>query len=369
MDIQDIRVAAGQVLIGGFDGYDLTSEVEAALAGGRLGGIILFRRNVRDLEQLVALNRRIHHTARPLAPWVCVDQEGGPVQRIREEHGATPIPAARVIGEAGNYHLTTRIGELIASEVGALGFNVNFAPVLDVDTHPDNPVIGPRSYSRDPHVVTRMAGQIIVGHLICNVLPCGKHFPGHGDTELDSHHALPTITHDWERLRTVELYPFKHAIRAGLPMIMSAHIRVPALDPSGLPATLSAPILTDLLRKKFRFEGIVVSDDMEMAAIADNYGIEEAVLLGLRAGIDLFLICHRHDRQEAAYRALVQAAESSTEDRDRLFAAATRLTEHRERFFGKDDTRWEPGFWESVVGCDEHRALVAPLFERQGVDS
>lgn len=356
---------AGQLLIAGFPGaLDRAPQaIEEALSAGRLSGCILFRRNVESVEQVVSLTESIHAAARDVAPpFVALDQEGGRVVRLREP--LTAIPPMRVLGEYASAELTSRISEVVATEVGALGFNLNFAPVLDVDTNPQNPVIGDRAFSRDPEQVARLGGAWMAGHTIAGVIPCGKHFPGHGDTHQDSHLMLPTITHNMERLARVELIPFKRLIRAGLPMVMTAHIVVSALDPV-YPATLSEAVIQGLLRDTLRYEGVVVSDCLEMKAVADHYTIEELVERGVRAGVDLFLISHTEEKWQRAHAHLVKVAEQDEAFSKKLEESAARVRHLKKSELERLGRPWErPEDWRETLGCHAHREILARLTAR-----
>jgi beta-N-acetylhexosaminidase len=353
----EVKAACGQLIIGGFEGVTAPPEVLDALRTERLGGVVLFRRNIESLPQVVALNASLHEAAAS-PPWVAVDQEGGPVRRLTEAIGATAIPAMRLLGRAGSLDLAARLSEVIATELGALGFNLNFAPVLDVDTNPRNPIIGARAFGADPAHVARMAGAFFVGHLIGGVVACGKHFPGHGDTVADSHVELPVLMHSLERLEAVEWAPFRHLIAGGLDMIMAGHLLLPALDAVS-PATLSEATLQGALRGRLGFDGVIVSDDLEMAAVASRYTIEEMVTLGLRAGLDVFLICKRPSLWCAAYEQLLRLAMASSDDRDRVLRAAARVRKAKAAALGSHP--WRPQGWASIVGCDAHRAVVAAV--------
>ncbi len=320
----DLSCAAGQILIGGFEGHQPPQSLLDAVRHGRLGGVILFARNCHSLEQV----QRLCHELAQLAPnshplWLAIDHEGGPVQRISANLGATKLPSAAQCAAKNNPRLTYDIAAIAATELAALGFNLNFAPVLDVDTNPLNPIIGQRAYGQTPQQVIPHALAVIAAHKDHDIFPCGKHFPGHGDTHLDSHLQLPRIDHDIERLRQVELQPFAAAIAAHCPLIMTAHILFPAIDPV-LPATLS-PHIIGILRQELAFQGLIVSDDLEMAAIAHHFGTNEAIVLGLRAGIDLFLICRDQNLWHDAYEHVIRAAEADTDLRDRLLCAARRI--------------------------------------------
>lgn len=360
---QTLRQALGQLFVIGFRGdeHEPPTDVAAALGSGAIGGVILFRRNVRDVDQVVALNEAIHAAARDAvaAPFVSLDQEGGRVVRLREP--LTPIPPMRAIGETGDYELAADVAEVLATEVATVGFNLNFSPVLDVDTNPANPVIGDRAFSRDPAVVARMGGAFLLGHLAAGVVPCGKHFPGHGDTDTDSHHELPILNHEPERFEAVELIPFQRTIAADIPMIMTAHVLVPALD-TVHPATLSHAVMHRLLREELGYDGVVITDDLEMKAVADRYSVEQMVELGLRAGVDIFLICHEFEKYQAAYEHLLELARRHPSDRRRVFESANRVMRLKDGLLSSWPRPWRPiAGWRDVLGCAAHRDVLARL--------
>ncbi|QDG50037.1 beta-N-acetylhexosaminidase [Persicimonas caeni] len=363
MNVSDdqIREAIGQLLVVGFHGADEEppEAIAEALSTGKIGGVILFRRNVDTVEQVCALNTRVHELAAeaPEAPFVAVDQEGGRVVRLKEP--LTPIPPMRAVGDTNDGRLISEVSEVIATEVGALGFNLNFAPVLDVDTNPLNPIIGDRAFGRTPERVIRAAGAFLLGHHTAGVIPCGKHFPGHGDTLLDSHKDLPTLKHDMERLQRVELEPFRRAIGADIPMLMTAHMLLPALD-SEHPATLSQAVIGELLREELGYDGVVITDDLEMKAVAERYDIDEMVTLGLRAGIDIFLICHTEAKWQQAYDTLYELATSGDEDLQLVLRAAERVRRLKRTMLGNQRRPWQPyDGWREMLGCDEHRQTMA----------
>ena len=303
---QDLARLCGQLIVGGFDGPELSPRFVRALAEGRRGGAILFKRNLPDLASAARLSAAIAAAApADLPPFLGVDQEGGRVSRL-----APPflvLPPMRTLGEIGDLDLIRRAARAVAVELAALGFNLNFAPVLDVDSNPENPVIGDRSFGRDPDLVARAGVAFAEGLADAGVLACGKHFPGHGDTSVDSHFDLPVISHDRARLDRVELPPFRAAAAAGLATMMTAHVVCEALDP-GVPATLSRAICTDLLRGEIGFSGVLFSDDLEMAAVAARYPIEESAVLAIAAGCDVLLVCKSEDLADRAHAALVERA-------------------------------------------------------------
>ena len=352
----------GQLFLVGFPGKtnQAPQSIRQALAEERIGGTILFRRNLEDLEQIKELTESIHQAAALASapPFVAIDQEGGRVVRIRAP--LTELPTMRALGSAQDLRDVARVSEVLATEIAALGFNLNFAPVLDVDSNPDNPVIGDRAFSANPERVARCGAGFLVGHHTAGVIPCGKHFPGHGDTLEDSHKALPRLMHDLERLEAVELFPFERAIAAGIPMLMTAHIELPLLD-AFRPATLSASILDDLLRKRLRFEGVIVTDCLEMKAVADRYEIEEMVELGLEAGVDLFLICHTEEKWRRAYNHLLELARKDIRIEKRIAASATRIRKMKTDLLGHWTRPWSPSAaMLATIGCEEHQKIVAP---------
>jgi len=312
------RAAAGFLMVG-FDGHAATAEARSLLARGAFGAI-LFARNFADRAQVAELcaSLKAAAPARPVA--IAVDQEGGRVQRFRGP-GFTDLPAMREVGLHGGPERARAVGHLLASELRPLGIDLDFAPVLDVDSNPANPVIGERSFHRMPDRVAACAVALLEALQAGGVAACGKHFPGHGDTDLDSHHHLPRLPHGLERLRAVELVPFRAAIAAGVAAIMTSHIEFPALDPDR-PATLSPRVLGGLLREELGFRGVVVSDDLEMKAIAEHFPMPEAAVEAAAAGCDLLLVCHTPELQEAILAALARAIRDGRLPADRVAAAA-----------------------------------------------
>lgn len=355
------RLPLGQLFVVGFEGTSVPERWRQLLVDENLGGVILFKRNIEGLEQVVALNTELFELGRRAGtPFiVSVDQEGGRVARLRGI--CTDVPSMRAVGVAAESDgdVPYRLGAMMARELAALGFHWDFAPVVDVDTNPNNPVIGERSFARDAAVVARLAARFIEGMQGAGVACSAKHFPGHGDTDVDSHHALPRLPHGLERLHDVELVPFRAAVAAGVASIMTAHVMFPALDGSE-PATLAPAILDGLLRKRLGYQGVVVSDDLEMAAVADRYGIEELVRRGLLAGVDLFLVCHDPDKQAAAVTAAHQLVESGRVPRARVLEALSRVAGLKQRYVGAPAA---PTLAEAqaIVRCPPHLELAARL--------
>jgi len=279
---------AGQLLFCGFDGTTLPADLEALIAAGRIGGVVLFSRNVESDAQLIELNRSLHRAAPAGTPLlIAVDQEGGRVQRLREPW--TDWPPMRRAGEHGDPALTAEVAAALATELLDVGIALDFAPCVDVDTNPDNPVIGDRSFSRDPNRVAEHARSFVTAMQAAGVAACAKHFPGHGDTASDSHFELPRLDHDLARLHAVELPPFRAAIEAGVSSLMTAHVSIPELD-GDRPATLS-PAIMAICRDELGYDGVVFSDDLEMKAVADRYDPEQLVCGALASRVDAFLVC------------------------------------------------------------------------------
>lgn len=252
-----------------------------------LGGVILFGKNIVDQEQLIRFTDDLQKASGEIPLLIAIDQEGGNVSRIP---GGTNMPGNMALGATGSKELAYQVGYTIGRELKELGINLNFAPVMDVNINPANQVIGIRSFGDDPRLVAELGVQYARGLQEAGVGAVAKHFPGHGDTDVDSHLGLPSILHDLDRLEAVELKPFREAIAAGVDMIMTAHVIFPVIDETGLPATLSYPVLTGLLRQEMGFEGVIVTDAFTMKAIADHFGESEAVVTAIKAGADLILM-------------------------------------------------------------------------------
>lgn len=303
--IDDAKENLGELFISGFNGFELAPETIKFLSEAKIGGTILFSHNYQNPGQIAELTNQIQETSATLPLWICVDQEGGRVQRFKKPF--TKIPDAATIGNYDSPKATFEIAEIIGRELKAVGVNVNFCPVADIATNIRNPVIGPRSYGSTEEQVTKMVTAMVRGHLVSGVQPCVKHFPGHGDTSTDSHFALPKIDTPLEVLKEREFKPFIKAFKSRCSMVMTAHIINPKIDPK-FPATLSKIVIQDILRKDLRFTKLVISDDMEMKAITDHFGPEDAPRLALDAGCDL-LIYRSENATQLAYEALIKALE------------------------------------------------------------
>ncbi len=305
----------------GFHGKAPSPEVKELIRRG-VHGVILFSRNIDDAEQVAALVADLKRLAgRPLL--VSVDQEGGRVARLRAAQGFTELPPMRAIGEAGDAALAHDVGALLGRELRAVGIDQDYAPVVDVDTNPANPVIGDRSFSRDASMVARLGAALAAGLQSERVAACAKHFPGHGDTSQDSHRDLPHLPHALERLREVELLPFRALARAGVASMMTAHVVFDALDPRR-PATLSPEVMR-VLREEVGFRGCAVSDDLEMKAVAGHFPLEEAAPGAVLAGVDALLVCHAAEVQHRAIDLVRRAVEDGRIPPERIAEARGRI--------------------------------------------
>ncbi len=301
----------GQLLVVGFDGTDrVPADLAQRIRTGRVGGVILFKRNVRDPGQLRTLVAELYSLAPPGCPLiVSVDQEGGRVQRLRDPW--TQWPPMRRLGEAGDAAQSEALGQALARELLECGFTLDFAPVVDVDSNPANPVIGDRSFGRDPELVAMHAAALVRGLQGAGVAACAKHFPGHGDTSVDSHLDLPRIDHDLDRLRRLELPPFAAMVEAEVASLMSAHVLFPKLD-AKRPGTFS-PAVMRLLREELGYAGLVFTDDLEMGAIAKHWGPRDRAILPLEAGCDALLVCHQADLRDEMLGVLERAPDALVE--------------------------------------------------------
>jgi beta-N-acetylhexosaminidase len=338
----------------GFDGFSASDELRARIARSELGGVMLFRPNIESPAQVAALVASLRQASPSDAPLVVsVDQEGGRVQRLRTP--LTEWPDMASVAAAGDPNRTRAVGRALGGELAALGIGWNLAPVLDVHTNPANPVIGDRAFGTQPSRVADHALAFWRGLRDAHVLGCGKHFPGHGDTETDSHLELPSVAHGDERLRAVELPPFAAAIRAGIEALMTAHVVYAEWD--GFPATLSRRICRDLLRNQLGFAGMLVSDDLGMAAVAQRYEVGELVVESLLAGVDHFLVREPLERQVRAFEALVKAGQRWPTVRTRIEESAQRVAQFKAGLAVPMPAPAEA--LPRLLGTREHLALAA----------
>ena len=347
--------ALGQQFLLSFTGKKRPSpDILKALARQHVGGIVLFRaKNMGTLGELRSLTAALQRAAReagqpPLL--IAADQEGGQLMAIGD---ATPFPGNMALGATGSDDLARRVGRALGLECAALGINVDFAPVTDVNNNPSNPVVGTRSFGEKARLVARLGAAMIEGLQSAGVAATAKHFPGHGDTASDSHHGAPILPHSMQRLRRIELPPFQAAIRAGVKMIMTAHIALPTLNEGGdVPATLSRAILTGLLRRHLRYDGIIVTDALDMHALDQGPGLAAEAMAAIDAGADLVLFNHDLGKLEAAFPVVLQAARRGFLATSEIHTSAQRILALKAWVARKK----QPPL--SVVGCKEHLALA-----------
>jgi beta-N-acetylhexosaminidase len=352
------RRHAGQLAIAGFAGHAIPADLKALAREFDLGGIILFARNVAEPAQVADLAREAQELAHDVPLWVSVDQEGGRVARLRRPF--TEWPPMMTLGRSGDEALAERFARALAAELKAVGITLDYAPVLDILTNPKNPVIGDRALAERAEDVARLGRVIIRTLQDAGIAACGKHFPGHGDTSVDSHFELPLVEHPPDRLEAVELVPFRAAIAAGVASIMTAHILLPALDEQR-PATLSPAIVSGMLREQLGYGGLILSDDLEMKAIAGRYGMGEATVAAIAAGCDAVLMCgESQDVQAAALEAVIRAVEGGTLPRKRVDDAIATHRNVKERFLsGRRPPQPLAGdALKAVLGRDEHQAVA-----------
>lgn len=348
---------AGRTLIAGFQGTAPDPRLLEAVRSGALSGIILFKRNLgTHVEVAELLEAFVSACPQGRDLFTCVDQEGGRVARLKSP--VLELPPMRMLGRIDDVALTERAALVLGRQLAAFGFNVDFAPVLDVDTNPANPVIGDRSFGDTPEVVIRHGLAFARGLLAAGVLPCAKHFPGHGDTDLDSHLALPRLAHDRARLDAVELAPFR-AAKGVVPTLMSAHVVFEALA-RGVPATLSRRVMTELLREELGYDGLVISDDLEMKAVSEGFGIERSAVDALDAGCDALLVCSDVDALLRARAAIAERAQGDAPFRKHLEAAAARADALKRAH----PPRPEPRALAKALESDDARALEREITRR-----
>ncbi|MGA7730069.1 MAG: glycoside hydrolase family 3 protein [Chloroflexia bacterium] len=348
----------GRRIIGSFAGHIPSPDTLASVRRGRVGGVTLYRHlNMHGPAQMRAMTAALQEAARQGGQpclLIAADQEGGTLIALP---GTTPFPGNMALGATRAPELARRMGRAVGLELAAMGVNVNYAPVCDVNVNPRNPVIGVRSFGEDPALVANLGAAVVEGTQSAGVAATAKHFPGHGDTAQDSHHGVPVVPHDLERLSRVELPPFVEAVRAGVKLVMTSHVALPALTGGEIvPATLSRHILDGLLRGQVGFDGPIISDAMDMAGVKQGLSTEQACVRAVCAGVDLLLFGpadqYAHD---SVHQALTTAAQDGTirlteaaRSEERILALKFWLAQQR-----------QPSL--DVVGCAEHKTLALEI--------
>lgn len=348
----------GQMLMFAFRGTEYNEQLETQIKELKVGGVIHFGHNIKDIKQVKKLNLNIQENAN-IPMFIGIDEEGGTVQRIVE--GMPPFPGAMAVSASkiSPYELCKVVG----MKLKQLGFNMNFAPVGDVNNNPNNPVINSRSYSDDPKVCSKYVIDSFKGFQDGGVLPTCKHFPGHGDTSVDSHVSLPTVNKDIETLSKIELVPFMDAINAGIDGIMASHILYPSFD-NKYPATLSKKIINDLLKVKMGFEGLIVTDSLTMGAIHQNYTPREIVNLASNAGIDLMIFCGKADinDQKEIYNALLEEVKSGKIPMERIDESVSKILQYKLKYVMNENSENVDDSEFYNIGKDISRCSITKVF-------
>lgn len=347
-------------LIGTADALPLSVHTRYMIEQYKIGSVIVYDWNTLEPAQLAMLTndmqRAAENTSHKIPLFICADHEGGVWAKLQKF--AVTGPGNMAIGATYSIEDAYQMGKVIGTELRAVGINVNFAPVHDVNCNPDNPIIGVRSFGGRPEIVGSLGPAMLRGMQDAGISACAKHFPGHGDTNVDSHTGLPIVPHNKSRLYNIELAPFQSAIDAGVGMIMTAHIIYPAFDDSGKPATLSKPILTDLLKREMGFDGVVITDAMTMGAITNNYNPAEACIMAIQAGVDIILDTSASPEDIGAYiNGVIKAVENGSILMDRIDDAVRRVLTLKQKLRLWENRYVDPTKAEEIVGCEEHKKI------------
>ena len=361
-----MKTKIGQLFVVGFPGREMTPELKQLIHDYKIGGVILFAYNIGTPKEVLELTTALQKEAKaagykyPLL--IAIDEENGTVKRLGE--GAGEYPGAMALSATEDSKYAYEVGKATGSDLLNLGINWNYAPVLDVNNNPNNPVISVRSFGETPEMVSEFGIEFMKGLQSSKVATALKHFPGHGDTNVDSHYALPIINHDMERLEEIELVPFKHAILEGADSIMMAHIVFPALEPeAGRPATLSKNIITGLLREKLGFDGVIVTDALEMDAIAETIGIPNGSVEALKAGVDNVLIGHLPDEQLKALKRVEKAVKNGEISAERIEESYARVNKLKEKYLSWDDLNVDSLEVSETFNSKEKQQLAKTAYE------
>lgn len=335
IDGMSLEEKVGQLFIVGVEGDTISSSIRSMIEEYHVGGFIFMGKSIKSTKQLLKLMNDIKaaNSSNKIPLFLSIDHEGGRVDRLPGEFKR--YPSNREIGKINSLELSYDIGSAMAYELSSLGFNMNFAPVFDVYSNPQNKVIGDRSFGTSPGLVGSLGIETMKGLQDGNIIPVGKHFPGHGDTAVDSHVGIPRINKDLGQLNSLELIPFREAIKNNVEGIMIAHILLPKID-AKYPATLSKTIINDILREEMGFKGIVVTDDMTMGAIAKNYKIGDAAVKSIEAGSDLILIAHDYNKAAAAFDSIINAVKSGSIREERINESLYRILLLKKRYALED---------------------------------
>ncbi|NNU76440.1 beta-N-acetylhexosaminidase [Clostridium estertheticum] len=337
VDSMNLDEKIGQLVIVGLDGYSINNNITNLIKQHKVSGVILFSKNVENSNQLVSLINSIksNNSLNKAPLFVSVDEEGGRVSRMPYE--LKKLPSNQIIGNLNDSDLSYNIGKIIGDELKIYGFNMDFAPVLDINSNPNNPIIGDRSFGNNSNIVSKLGIKTMKGMSNNNIIPVIKHFPGHGDTSVDSHVGLPVVNKDINLLNNFELLPFKNAIKNNADAIMVAHILLSKIDNEN-PASMSKVVITDILRKKLKFNGVVITDDMTMAAIIKYNDIGDAAIKSFNSGSDIILVCHEYDNELKVINSLKTAVQNKTISEKRLNESVYRILKLKEKYKINNDT-------------------------------
>ncbi|GKV54685.1 glycoside hydrolase family 3 [Sporosarcina sp. NCCP-2222] len=326
----------GQLFIFGFESKSFSPQLKEMIQKHHIGGLILLGRNVSTADHMVAVlnEAKAANQVNQIPLFLSVDEEGGRVSRLPK--GIRKLPSAQKVGQRQNGAYNYRTGEYLAELLQSFGYNMNYAPVLDVHSNPANPVIGDRAYASSAQVVADLGIETMNGMKDHGVIPVIKHFPGHGDTAVDSHHSLPVVEKSLEELKQTELLPFQQAIDKGADVVMVAHVVYPALD-SKWPASMSSSIISDLLREQMGFQGVIITDDLTMGAITNDHSVSEAALQSFLAGSDVLLIAGDEDEQLKTIQLFNKSVASGAISEERLNESVRRILELKEAYGLEDD--------------------------------
>lgn len=321
----------GQLIIVGFEGRDINEETINYIENLKVGGFILFSRNIENENQTLKLLNDLKeaNSNNDIPLFLSIDEEGGKVSRLPKSF--TKLPGAIKLGNKNDKDISYRFGKILGERVNLLGFNMNFAPVLDINSNPKNPVIGSRSFGSTIEAVVDNGLGVMSGIRDTKVIPAVKHFPGHGDTNMDSHVNLPRVEKTMDELKSFELIPFIKAIRENVEMVMVAHILYPNVD-NEHPATMSSKLIQGLLRDELGYDGVIVSDDMTMGAIVENYSLEDAVLSFIESGGDIALICHGIESPGKAIENIKEAINSGSLNENDINEKVYRILKLKEKY-------------------------------------
>ena len=359
----------GQLIILGYGEAQPTDQVRMLIQEHKIGGFILFNRNYSNLESMVQTVNTLNHLNRgnALPLFLSVDEEGGTVSRLPEE--GTRLPDARLIGLIDDPSLTYRAGSLVGSELSALGINMNYAPVLDIVTSKDNRLLIKRAFGSEASIVARHGLAFMKGLKDHGIIAVPKHYPGHGDTTVDSHGKLPKIMIDTETLKSRELIPFKAAIDAGVDALMVGHLAYPLIEPAGIPATKSKIFLEDILRKDLGYDGLIITDEIEMLGYLNKRKeLSQGIIQSLQAGVDLFVIGHTLDIQLEVLNTIKNAVEEGTLTEQRINESVLRIIRVKNRYKLQENTVIDFEKAKSILESQEHKEFVKEILNKSSVN-